>query len=89
MRRWIATLANFFLPGLGYLIAGQKQMLAVPWITGMVGLTYVEQQLQQPMPQVYWIMFASVLIINAAFAVDVFRSFKSESSLQSVKARAA
>ena len=43
MKKWIATLLNFFLPGAGYLVLGHKVPLAVMWPIGAVALTYVEQ----------------------------------------------
>ncbi len=72
----IAAVANFFLPGLGYLIAGVKQGLAVLWLVGVIGLTYVEFGIQEPEPTLYKIMFASVLVMNVAFAIDVYRIAK-------------
>ena len=68
---WVATIANFFLPGLGYLIAGVKRGLAVLWLAGVIGLTYVEFGIRESEPTLYGIMFASVLIMNLAFAIDV------------------
>jgi hypothetical protein len=63
-----------FLPsGLGYLIAGVKQGLAVLWLLGVIGLTYVEFGIKESEPTLYGIMFASVLIMNLAFAIDVYR----------------
>lgn len=70
--RW-ATLANFFLPGLGYLIVGVKQGIAWLWLIGVVGLTIVEFGIREPEPGYYWLMFGSVLLMNIAFAVDVYR----------------
>jgi len=70
---WAATIANFFLPGLGYLVAGVKRGLAVLWMLGVIGLTYVEFGIQESEPTLYAIMFASVLVINLAFAIDVYR----------------
>lgn len=72
-KAWVAAAANFFLPGLGYLIAGVKRGLAVLWLLGVIGLTYVEFGIQEPEPTLYRIMFASVLVMNVAFAVDVFQ----------------
>jgi len=69
----VAALANFFLPGAGYLIVGVKRGLAVLWLAGVIGLTYVEFGIREPEPTLYGIMFASVLVMNAAFAVDVYR----------------
>lgn len=69
----IAAVANFFLPGAGYLIAGVKRGLAVLWLAGVIGLTYVEFGIREPEPTLYTIMFVSVLVMNAAFAIDVYR----------------
>lgn len=74
----IVALANFFLPGLGYLMLGVKQALGVLWLIGVIGLTYVEFGIQEPEPTLYTIMFVSVLIMNTAFAVDAFQLAKSE-----------
>ena len=70
---YLATIANFFLPGLGYLIAGVKKGISVLWLVGVIGLTYVEFGIREPEPTLYLIMFASVLVMNVAFAVDVYR----------------
>jgi hypothetical protein len=74
---YVVAAANFFLPGAGYLIAGIKQGLAVLWLVGVIGLTYVEFGIREPEPTLYTIMFASVLIMNTAFAIDVYRMVKS------------
>ena len=79
---WVATVANFFLPGLGYLIAGVKRGLAVLWLIGVIGLTYVEFGIQDSEPTLYGIMFASVLIMNTAFAIDVHMIAKQDLSTQ-------
>ena len=79
-RRTIATIANFFLPGLGYLIGGIRQGLGVLWLVGVIGLTYVEFGIRESEPNLYWIMFASVLVMNVAFAVDVYRSLERETA---------
>jgi hypothetical protein len=70
---YVIAAANFFLPGAGYLIAGVKRGLAVLWLVGVVGLTYVEFGIREPEPTLYNIMFVSVLIMNTAFAIDVYR----------------
>lgn len=74
----VAAIANFFLPGLGYLIIGAKRGLALLWLVGVIGLTYVEFGIQEPEPNLYRIMFASVLIMNTAFAVDAFQLAKEQ-----------
>ena len=70
----IAAIANFVLPGAGYLIAGVKRGLAVFWLVGAVGLTWVEFGIRESEPTLYAIMFASVFAMNVAFAVDVYRT---------------
>ena len=77
-RRTIATIANFFLPGLGYLIGGIKQTIAPLWLAGVIGLTIVEFGIRDPEPGLYWLMFVSVLVMNVAFALDVYRSLDPE-----------
>ena len=74
---YVTAAANFFLPGAGYLIAGVKRGLAVLWLVGVIGLTYVEFGIREPEPTLYTIMFASVLIMNTAFAIDVYRMVNS------------
>ena len=69
----LAALANFFLPGVGYLLIGQKRERAVLWLIGVIGLTYVEFGIRESEPTLYAIMFASVFIGNIAFAIDVYR----------------
>ncbi len=73
-RSWVATIANFFLPGLGYLIAGIKQSLAFLWLPGFVALTIVEFGIRESEPTLYWVMFAAVFVINLGFAIDVYRA---------------
>ncbi|MFZ5477135.1 MAG: hypothetical protein ACOZNI_10200 [Myxococcota bacterium] len=75
---WIATVLNFFFPGAGYLVAGIKQPLAACWLVGVIGLTYVELGIQTAAPQYYLPMFASVFLMNIAFAVDVFREARAK-----------
>lgn len=77
---YLATIANFFLPGAGYLIAGVKRGLAVLWLVGVIGLTYVEFGIREPEPTLYLIMFASVFVMNIAFAIDVHRIARRELS---------
>lgn len=71
-RIWIATLANFFLPGAGYLVLGEKVPLALAWLLGVLGLTYVETAVQTAAPELYLPMFASVFVMNTAFAADAW-----------------
>ena len=70
----VAALANFFLPGTGYLLAGTKQMLGILWAVALIGLTWVEFGIQDSEPTLWAIMFVSVFIMNTAFAIDVYRT---------------
>ena len=72
--KWIPTIANFFFPGAGYLIAGVKQTLALLWLPGFIALTIVEFGIRESEPTLYWVMFAAVFVINLAFAIDVYRT---------------
>lgn len=72
-RVYIATLANFFFPGLGYIILGDRVPLGIAWLIGVIGLTYVETSLQPVDAGLYQAMFASVFLMNLAFAVDAYR----------------
>ncbi|MCK6530172.1 hypothetical protein L6R50_22305 [Myxococcota bacterium] len=72
-RTRIATVANFLFPGSGYLILGEKSPLGVLWLAGVIGLTYVELSLKPLNPDLYWTMFASVFVMNIAFAADAHR----------------
>ena len=71
--KYLATLANFFFPGLGYLMLKHKVVQSVGWLIGVIGLTVVELQLQEPMPTLYWTMFASVFLMNTMFAIDAWK----------------
>lgn len=70
--KWVAAITNFFLPGLGYLIAakGTKRIIGIFFLLGAIGLTYVEFGIKEPLPQFYKIMFITVLVMNIGFAVD-------------------
>lgn len=72
-RTWIATLLNFFFPGAGYLLLGHQAPLAVAWLVGVLGLTYVELSVKTAAPHLYLPMFVSVLVMNTAFAADAWR----------------
>jgi len=77
-KTWIATLLNFFFPGAGYLVLGHRVPLAIAWLVGVIGLTYVELGIQTAAPAYYWPMFVSVLIMNTAFAIDAYRVASSQ-----------
>lgn len=69
----LATIANFFFPGAGYLILGVKRGLAVLWLAGVIALTVVEFGIRESEPTFYAVMFAAVLVMNTAFAIDAYR----------------
>ncbi len=72
LKRIGGTAANFFFPGLGYLLVGPKRVQGAFWFLAMVGLTYVELSLQTAAPDLYWPMFAAVFVFNTTFAVDTW-----------------
>jgi len=77
--KWVAIIANFFLPGLGYIIAVREQRVAgFFWLIGVIGLTIVEQfmGLQAARPEAFKLMFASVFVINIGHAINTFMYFK-------------
>lgn len=75
---WVATIANFFFPGLGYIISGHKRLLGFGWLLGAIGLTYVETSIQQPMPDLWKVMFAAVFVFNTTFAIDTYQSLRAK-----------
>ncbi len=64
-RTYLATALNFFFPGAGYLLLGHKVPLAIAWLVGVCGLTFVEFGIQVAAP--------SVFLMNVAFAVDAYQ----------------
>ena len=83
--KWIATLANFFLPGLGYLIAvPSKRVVGLFWLLGVIGLTIVEQGmgLEQALPGAFKLMFASVFIINTGHAINTWQILSAQEAEQ-------
>ncbi len=72
MKAYIATLANFFFPGAGYLILGKRALRALFFLVGVIGLTYVELNVKTAAPELYNPMFASVFIMNIGFAIDAW-----------------
>ncbi len=73
LRVWIATILNFFLPGAGYMINGRRWFLGLVFLVGAFGLTFVEFSIRPLDITLYWTMFATVLLMNTAFAVDAYR----------------
>jgi hypothetical protein len=72
----IAAIANFFFPGAGYLILGVKRALALLWLAGVIALTIVEFGIRESEPTLYGVMFAAVLVMNTAFAIDAYQTGK-------------
>ena len=58
--------------------------MAVAWVLAAIGLTYVELGIQTAAPAYYWPMFASVFLMNTAFAVDAYRVGKAQASQASL-----
>ncbi len=75
-RTTIATIANFFFPGAGYLILGVKRGLALLWLAGVIALTVVEFGIRDSEPTLYGVMFAAVFVMNTAFAIDAYQTGK-------------
>jgi len=72
--KYAATMANFFLPGAGYLMAvPHKRAQGTAWLVGAFGLTYVEQVAIGMGHPAFWPMFVTVFVLNTAFAYDVFQ----------------
>ena len=57
-------------------MSGQRNPLGFLWLAGAIGLTIVEFGIRENEPGFYWLMFASVLVMNTAFAVDAYRGVK-------------
>ncbi len=85
---WVAAGLNWFLPGTGYLYNGKKPVwIGASMTVAAIGLTAVEQShlwadpgLKGANPEVFNLMFASVLVMNTALAVDAFREAKAMSA---------
>ncbi len=75
-RPLISALLNFFFMGPGYIYNGRKIFLGILFTIGAIGLTYVELAIKETLPMYYWIMFASVLIVNTSFAIDAYKEAK-------------
>lgn len=69
----LAAVLNFFFMGPGYIYLGKKIWLGVIFTLGAIGLTFVELQIKEINALLYGVMFASVFIINTAFAIDAYQ----------------
>lgn len=74
----LPAILNFFLPGLGYIVSGQRNPLGFLWLAGVIGLTIVEFGIRSSEPGYYWLMFASVFVMNIAFAIDAYRGVQAQ-----------
>jgi len=68
----VATVLNFFFPGAGWLLLGERMLVAPLWLVGVIGLTWVELQVQTAAPGLYWPMFAAVFVMNTGFALETW-----------------
>ena len=79
--KWVCVIANFFFPGLGYLIGvPEKRVQGVFWLLGAVGLTVVEQGmgLQAALPNAFYLMAGTVFVMNVGFVIDTLAYFKAK-----------
>lgn len=73
----LAAGLNWVLPGAGYLYTHQKPVgVSLGMMAGAAGLTYTELELQKKQPELYPIMFGSVLVLNTSLAIDTFIKVK-------------
>ena len=70
---WIAAVLNFFLMGAGTLYNGRRKLTGIALTIGAVVLTYVEFGIQPLDTTLYWMMFAAILVVNTALAIDGYR----------------
>ena len=75
---YAATALNFFFPGAGYLVLKHNPLIALFFLAGVIGLTWVEFSIQEPLPTSWAVMFASVFVMNIGFAIDAFRVGKAQ-----------
>ncbi|MFT5819880.1 MAG: hypothetical protein ACI8ZM_001105 [Crocinitomix sp.] len=81
----LAAALNFVLPGAGYLYNGQQHpLLSVGMMAGAVGLTYVEFNIKESSPDMYPIMFGSVLVLNTSISIDTFIKTKKKNELHNL-----
>ncbi|MBI2415536.1 MAG: hypothetical protein HYV33_02620 [Candidatus Kerfeldbacteria bacterium] len=73
---WLAGLLNFFFMGLGTLYLGKRKPFGLVLTLGSFALTYVELSLKAVDINLYWIMFATVFVMNVLFTLDALREAK-------------
>jgi len=79
--KWLAIFLNFAFSGAGYLLYKHKIPQALMWTIGAILLTYVEQihefsdgkTLMEHDSTAFYVLFATVFIINTAFAIDMYQ----------------
>ena len=79
--KWLAIFLNFAFSGAGYLLYKHKIPQALMWTIGAILLTYVEQihefsdgkTLMGHDSTAFYVLFATVFIINTAFAIDMYQ----------------
>jgi hypothetical protein len=74
---WLAALLNFFLMGAGTAYNGRRTGVGIGLTVGAIALTYVEMNLQSIAPNLYWVMFAGVFLINTCLAYDGYTEAQS------------
>ncbi len=81
---WIAAVLNFFLMGAGTLYNGRRPVVGIGLTLGALALTYVELNLQKPVPTLWAIMFAAVFVVNACLAYDGYKEAQAINGKQAV-----
>ncbi len=76
----LAVALNFFMPGLGHLVAGLPSLSAILMIAGAIALTYVELALETSAPRLHTVMFVAVFALNTGLAIDLARRLRSLSA---------
>ena len=78
---WLAAVLNFFLMGAGTLYNGRRVPLGAALTVGAILLTYVEMSLQTAAPNLYWVMFGAVFLMNCFFAYDGYNEAKTAGAM--------
>ena len=70
--KWLATVLNFFLPGLGTAYIGKRLWVGVFMTLGALLLAYVEFNLKEAAPELYNYSFAGFLLLAIGTAMDAY-----------------
>ncbi len=73
---WISAVLNFFFMGPGTLYNGKRKALGIGLTIGALVLTWLEFQVKVVAPDLYPIMFGTVLFMNIFFAYDGYTEAK-------------